>query len=109
MKKQGRQKLVLTIFCSEVVGDIKIVPLKSPGEKVKKGDVVAEIEQKGKQLKLNVAGFGGNAEVSSLITENNGILPTRPIQRRLVFYPETDQLEKRNHRVSILLKKPLTG
>ena len=52
LEQTGRAKIGIDDFLQKIVGEIQFVPLKSLGEKVKKGDVLAEINQNGKRLKI---------------------------------------------------------
>ena len=65
LEKSGQAKIGIDDFLFRILGDIKIIPQKSPGEKIRKGDVVATIEQKGKQLHLNAPVSGEMLEFNS--------------------------------------------
>ncbi|WP_319501561.1 hypothetical protein [uncultured Draconibacterium sp.] len=53
MEKSGQAKIGLDDFLQNVLGEIEIQPLKSTGETVKKGEVLALIGQGGKQLRVH--------------------------------------------------------
>jgi len=85
IEKTGQAKVGIDDFLYQVLGDIKVRSLKSPGEKVRKGDDVAIIEQDGKQLILHSPVSGEILEISSAIIENNGILPSDPYNEGWIF------------------------
>ena len=64
LEKSGHVKIGIDDFLQKVVGEIQVVPLKSSGDQVKRGDVLAEITREGRKLKIL-------SPVSGEITENN--------------------------------------
>lgn len=52
LEKSGEAKVGIDDFMLKVLGDVCVKPIKSAGDKVKKGEVVAFLEQAGKQLKM---------------------------------------------------------
>jgi len=76
LEKSGHAKIGIDDFLFRVLGNIKIVPKILPGEIMRKGDVIAIIEQDGKQLHLNSPVTGKMLEFNSIITENENILPS---------------------------------
>ena len=76
LEKSGQAKIGIDDFLFRVLGNVKIVPKILPGEKIRKGDIIALIEQDGKQLQLNSPVSGEMLEFNSAITENNGMLPS---------------------------------
>ena len=85
IEKTGQAKIGIDDFLFRVLGDIKVHSLKSPGEKVRKGDDVAIIEQDGKQLILRSPVSGEIMEVGSALVENSGILPSDPYNEGWIF------------------------
>ncbi|WP_297093894.1 hypothetical protein [uncultured Draconibacterium sp.] len=53
LEKSGQAKIGLDDFLQNVLGEISILHLKSTGDTVKKGEVLAIIEQGGKQLRVH--------------------------------------------------------
>lgn len=53
LEKTGTAKVGLDDFLLKIVGDIKVVPLKFTGENLRKGDVLAELNQNGKRLMIH--------------------------------------------------------
>jgi len=73
LEKTGNAKIGIDDFLQKVVGEIEIVPLKSDGEQVQKGDVLAEINQNGKRLKI-LSPISGEV-IAAHFPENNLGLP----------------------------------
>lgn len=69
LEKTGNAKVGIDDFLQKIVGDVQIVLQKVPGEQVKKGDVLAELDQNGKRLKV-LAPVSGEI-IESNISENN--------------------------------------
>lgn len=76
LEKSGQAKIGIDDFLFRVLGNIKIVPKIEPGLMVKKGDVIATIEQNGKQLRLKSPVSGKMIGVNAAVTKNDGILPS---------------------------------
>lgn len=85
LEKSGQAKIGIDDFLFRVLGHIKIIPKIEPGNMVKKGDVIAIIEQDGKQLRLNSPVSGKMIEVNSAVTENGGILPANIYNEGWIF------------------------
>lgn len=64
LAKSGIAKLGLDDFLLHITGEVIICNLRNPGDTIKKGDVLAEIEQNGKLLKIY-------SPVSGKITDTN--------------------------------------
>ena len=73
LEKAGSAKVGIDDFFQKVVGEVQVVPVKSSGEQVQKGDVLAEVEQNGKQLKI-LSPISGEV-ISTHLPENNLGLP----------------------------------
>jgi glycine cleavage system H lipoate-binding protein/ABC-type phosphate transport system substrate-binding protein len=69
MEKDGSVKIGIDDFLQHVTGPLSRVEMKNPGEKVKKGDILFTMVQKGKQLNIY-------APVSGTITVRNENLLT---------------------------------
>ena len=75
LEKSGKVKLGIDDFLYRVLGNLKIVLQAEPGKNVKKGDVIAIIEQDGKQLRLNSPVTGKVIDINSNLIINDGVLP----------------------------------
>ena len=71
MEKDGNVTIGIDDFLQHVTGPITQIKLRNPGEKVKKGEPVLSIIQKGKQLNIN-------SPISGIIREQNQILISNP-------------------------------
>jgi glycine cleavage system H lipoate-binding protein/ABC-type phosphate transport system substrate-binding protein len=69
MEKEGMVKLGIDDFIQHITGSLTRVVMKSPGEKIRKGEIALTIIREGKQLNLY-------APVTGIIRENNKRLLT---------------------------------
>ena len=72
LEKSGQAKIGLDDFLQNVLGEIAIHSLKSTGETVKKGEVLAIIEQGGKQLRVHSPLSGEIVAANILPGESDG-------------------------------------
>mgnify|MGYP006292120883 CR=1 FL=1 len=70
LEKSGEAKIGLDDFLMHVVGKMKINQIKQSGEQVKKGEVLAEIVQDGKQLKVHSPISGKIIDSNLHVNEN---------------------------------------
>ena len=76
LEKTGQAKIGLDDFLQNVLGEIAVQPLKKIGDTVKKGEVLAFIEQSGKQLRIHsplsgeIAGFNNSVFESDVLDSN---------------------------------------
>jgi glycine cleavage system H lipoate-binding protein len=70
MEKDGTVKLGIDDFLQHVTGPITRIDMKQAGERIKKGDLIFTLVQKGKQLNIH-------APISGTITAQNKTLNTR--------------------------------
>lgn len=84
LEKTGNAKIGIDDFLQKVVGEVQIVPLKSSGEQVQKNDVLAEIEQNGKRLKI-VSPISGEV-IATHLPENKLGLPNSDPYEEGWFY-----------------------
>ena len=78
LEKSGQARIGIDDFLIRVVGKVQVSPLKSPGDKIKKGEVMAILEQNGKQLHVHSPVSGEMAEVNTVIAENGEMLISDP-------------------------------
>lgn len=69
--ESGAAKVGLDDFLQHVIGDLQLSGLKEPGESIKKGDLLAKIEQDGKQLNVY-------SPISGVVVETNESLAESP-------------------------------
>ena len=74
MEKSGIAKVGLDDLLLHITGEVKFSNLKQSGDKVIKGDLVAQIDQKGKLLKVFAPISGEIMETNSVLNENPELL-----------------------------------
>jgi len=74
LEKSGQAKIGLDDFLQNVLGEITVQPLKSIGDTVKKGELLAFIEQRGKQLRIHSPLSGEIIGFNDFVFENNEVL-----------------------------------
>ncbi len=85
LEKSGEAKIGIDDFLTHVVGNMKINQLKQPGENVKKGELLAEIVQDGKRLKLHSPVSGKIMDSNSIVAENSEILIDDPYEKGWIY------------------------
>lgn len=78
MEKNGTLTLGIDDFLQHVTGTISRITLKSPGEKVRRGDRLASVIQRGKQLDIISPVSGTIISRNEKLMNNTGILHTSP-------------------------------
>jgi len=78
LEKSGNARIGLDDFLLHVTGEVKFNCLKNPGDKVIKGELLAEIEQNGKQLKINSPLTGLIISGNTFLTETPGMVNEDP-------------------------------
>jgi glycine cleavage system H lipoate-binding protein/ABC-type phosphate transport system substrate-binding protein len=68
MEKDGAVKIGIDDFLQHITGPISRIDMKSPGEKIRKGDIVLSIIQKGKQLNIYAPISG------TILSQNRGLI-----------------------------------
>lgn len=74
LEKSGQAKIGLDDFLQNVLGEITVQPLKSAGDVVQKGEVLALIVQDGKQLHVHSPLSGEIVGVNASVLERRGAL-----------------------------------
>jgi len=74
LEKSGIAKVGLDDLLLHITGEVKFSHLRNSGDKVRKGDIVAQIDQKGKLLKIFAPISGEIMETNSVLTENPELL-----------------------------------
>lgn len=85
MERSGEATIGLDDFLLRVTGDVEPVVLKSPGDRVKKGDSLAEIRQDGKSLKILSPISGTIAGRNPLLENNPALLGSDPYGEGWLF------------------------
>jgi glycine cleavage system H protein len=71
LEKSGNAKIGLDDFLVRLVGEAEIIPALQPGQHIKKGEILAEINQHGKRLKVY-------APITGEIIETNEVIEYQP-------------------------------
>jgi glycine cleavage system H protein len=71
LEKNGLAKVGLDDFLLHMTGEVKIAHLKKPGEMIHRGDLLTEIEQDGKRLRIF-------SPVTGTVRITNVLLPSEP-------------------------------
>lgn len=78
MEENGKVKIGIDDFLQHITGPITRIEMKNPGEKVRKGDIVLSIIQKGKQLNIYSPITGTIMESNGALSANSSALNTSP-------------------------------
>jgi len=85
MEKTGAAKIGLDDLLLHLTGKVKFKYLKSPGETIFKGDLLAEIDQNGKLLQIFSPVSGEILDTNSLLNESNGMLNEDPYGKGWIY------------------------
>jgi len=83
--ESGSAKVGLDDFLQHVIGDLQLSGLKRPGESIKKGELLAEIRQNGKQLKVYSPLSGEVLETNELLSENPEAINADPYEKGWLY------------------------
>jgi len=78
LERSGVAKVGLDDLLMHITGEVKFNRIKTSGEKIKKGDLLAEIDHQGKLLKIFSPISGEIVEANSLLAETPGLLNEDP-------------------------------
>lgn len=78
LEKTGLAKIGLNDFLLKIIGDVQVNEMKTPGELVQKGDLIAEINQNGKRLKVFSPISGEIVDSNFFLIEKPGLLNDDP-------------------------------
>ncbi|NEW84445.1 MAG: glycine cleavage system protein H [Mariniphaga sp.] len=85
MEKSGTAKVGLDDLLLHITGEVKFNHLKNPGEMISKGDLLMEIDQNGKLLRIFSPVSGNILNLNALINENPGMLNEDPYGKGWVY------------------------
>lgn len=85
MEKSGNAKVGLDDFLVKIIGDVNVCQLKSPGEKLRKGEILAEIDQNGKRLRILSPISGEIIITNSIISESPGLIQEDPYGKGWIY------------------------
>jgi glycine cleavage system H protein len=78
MEKSGYAKVGLDDLLMHITGEVKLINLKTPGERINKGDLIAEIKQDGKHLTISSPISGEIQSINTLHSETPEVLNEDP-------------------------------
>lgn len=90
MEKDGAVRVGIDDFLQHVTGTITRVRMKSPGEKVFKGDHILSLIQKGKQLDIQSPVSGTITSVNEKLAVNTSVINSSPYNDGWVYTIEPD-------------------
>lgn len=83
--ESGNAKVGVDDFVQHVIGDLELSGLKDPGSSIKKGELLGEIKQNGKQLKVYSPISGEVVETNDMLLENPGIINDDPYDKGWLY------------------------
>lgn len=101
MKKDGKVKIGIDQFILNITGAITRVDMKSPGDLVKKGEVLFSLIQKGKRLNIYSPITGIVAEQNELLTEDSTLINTSPYNQGWVCLIEPENWQNEIKQLSM--------
>ncbi|MEI8049691.1 MAG: glycine cleavage system protein H [Bacteroidota bacterium] len=78
LEKAGSAKVGLDDLLLHITGEVKFSNLKNPGEMIRKGELLTEIEQNGKLLRIFSPVSGKITSINAVINENPGMINEDP-------------------------------
>ena len=85
MEKSGAAKVGLDDLLLHITGEVKFSHLKNPGEIISKGELLTEIDQNGKLLRILSPVSGKIMNINSTINENPGMLNEDPYGKGWIY------------------------
>ena len=85
MEKSGAAKVGLDDLLMHITGEVKFSQLKNQGEMIKKGDLLTEIEQNGKLLRILSPVSGRITDINSVLNESPGLLNEDPYGQGWIY------------------------
>ena len=85
MEKSGVANVGLDDLLLHITGEVKFRTLKNPGEIMHKGDLLAEIDQHGKILRIFSPVSGKIIDTNSLLNDNPGVLIEDPYGKGWIY------------------------
>jgi glycine cleavage system H protein len=81
----GTARVGLDDLLLHITGDVRFHHLKKPGDKIKKGDLLSEIEHDGKSLRIFSPLSGEIVDTNAVLTDNPGLLHEDPYLRGWMY------------------------
>jgi glycine cleavage system H protein len=83
--ESGAARVGVDDFLQHVIGDLKLTGLREEGDSIKQGEILAEIQQNGKQLKVYSPISGQVLETNTLLTENPEMINEDPYHKGWLY------------------------
>jgi len=91
LEKSGFAKVGLDDLLLHITGNVEIADFKNSGEKISKGDVIAEIHQNGKRLKITSPISGEIQSINTTLKENSSVINEDPYGKGWVYKIKPDR------------------
>jgi glycine cleavage system H lipoate-binding protein len=88
MKKDGTVKIGVDDFLQHIIGPVTRIEMKKTGEKIRKGDLLLSIVQKGKQLNIYSPISGTIKTQNETLTHNSSLINSAPYEDGWVYTVE---------------------
>jgi len=88
MEESGHVKIGIDDFLTNITGNLTNIKMKNPGEKIKKGDILLTLIQKGKQLNIYSPVTGTIKSQNIILTEKSSLLNSSPYSDGWVYLIE---------------------
>ncbi|MDZ7738563.1 MAG: glycine cleavage system protein H [Bacteroidales bacterium] len=85
LERSGKATLGLDDLLMHITGEVELKNFRNPGERVKKGDLIAEMTQDGKQLKITSPVSGEISDVNDNIISEPALLNDDPYQKGWLY------------------------
>ncbi len=85
LEKSGNAKVGLDDFLLQIIGNVYIGKLKYPGAFIKKGELLAEVDQNGKRLKIHSPITGEIIGTNAEIHENPEVMNEDPYEKGWIY------------------------
>ena len=99
LETTGTAKIGIDDLLLHITGKVHLVPFRKPGEKIKKGDLMAEIEHSGKKLSLLSPVTGEIVEINTQVIENPELMSEDPYTKGWIYKlkPKNWSADTRSH------------
>lgn len=85
LEKSGLAEVGMDDFLMHITGEVNFKSLKKPGNFINKGDLLADIDQEGKQLQIYSPISGRIVETNSVLYESPGIINEDPYEKGWIY------------------------
>lgn len=91
LERSGTAKVGLDDLLMHITGEVKLNYKKNPDEMVKKGDIIAEIDQDGKLLRIHSPISGKIMRKNPVLNDNAGVLNLDPYIKGWIYDIQPDK------------------